>query len=248
MKSEIMGALVDPVTLEEAVGKVEQFIASGKPHHVVTLNAEILYRAQRDPELMKVILEADLVTPDGAGIVWASKRLGCPVPERVTGIDLMLALAKRAGEKGWRLFLYGAAPGVAEEAAKKLKAKNSGIRIAGTSHGYLNSGEQKQLIEKIKEAEPHILFVALGAPKQEFWINRNLEQLGVPVCMGVGGSFDVVAGKVRRAPVFMQRAGLEWLYRLIKEPRRFKRMLALPAFAVAVLIESMKQKMNKISQ
>jgi len=245
MKSKIMGALVDPVTLEEAVGKVEQFIASRKPHHVVTLNAEILYRAQRDPELMKVILGADLVTPDGAGIVWASKRLGSPVPQRVTGIDLMLALAERAGEKSWRLFLYGAAPGVAEEAAQKLKTMHPGIRIAGTSHGYLSSEEQKQLIEKIREVEPHILFVALGAPKQEFWINRNLEQLGVPVCMGVGGSFDVIAGKIKRAPIFMQRAGLEWLYRLVREPKRFKRMLALPAFAAAVLFESMKQEKNE---
>jgi len=241
MKSFILGARVDGVTAEEALEKIERYIASGEPRHVVTLNAEILYRAYREPELLRVINEAHLVTPDGVGIVWAAKRLGRPVSERVTGIDLMLALAQKAAGKGWRIFLYGAAPGIADRAAENLKKKYPGLKIAGTSHGYLEKSEEKQLIDRIKETKPDILFVALGAPKQEFWIRKNLISLGVPVCIGVGGSFDVIAGKVKRAPGWVRRAKLEWLYRLVQEPKRYKRMLALPGFVALVLREGRKK-------
>ena len=238
MSTTILGAAIHGVTMEEAVNRIKEFIAAGSPHQVITLNAEILYRATREPALMELIRRADLVTPDGAGILWAARKLGKPLPERVTGIDLMLAIAKEAPAHGWRLFLYGGAPGGAEKAAHNLRQAHPGIDIAGTAHGYLSPEEQEELKEQIRQARPHILLVALGAPKQEYWIRDNLPALGVPVAIGVGGSFDVISGNVKRAPVWMQKAHLEWLYRLIKEPRRYKRMLALPKFMAVVLKES----------
>lgn len=235
MKAVILGAKVDAVDMEGAVDRIRRFIREGTSHHVITLNAEIIYRAQQEPELMQVINQADLVTPDGAGVVWAARYLGTPVPERVTGIDLMLELARAASAEGWRLYLYGAAPGVAEKAAQNLQKKHKNLQIVGTSHGFLTSNDMGFLVQDIKAKRPDILLVALGAPGQEYWIREHLDQLGVPVCMGVGGSFDVVAGKIKRAPRWVQRVHAEWLYRLVKEPRRFKRMLALPKFMWLVL-------------
>ena len=237
MKSNILGVKVDAVNMDGALSKIEQYILSGRPHHVITLNAEILYTAQDDPALLEIINSAHLVTPDGAGIVWAAKHLGQPVPERVTGIDLMLHLMSRAEERGWRVFLYGAAPGVAEEAAAKLMEKHPELKIVGISHGYLDDEGEVKLRQEVRDAEPHVLLAALGAPKQEYWIQEHLGALSVPVNMGVGGSFDVIAGRVRRAPLWMQRARLEWLYRLIQEPKRYKRMLNLPKFMLAVYKE-----------
>ncbi|SMB89575.1 N-acetylmannosaminyltransferase [Thermanaeromonas toyohensis ToBE] len=241
----MLGCRVDGFTLKEAVELLSCFIASGKPHHVVTLNAEMAYRALHDPELKDIINRADLVTPDGAGVVWATRILGTPVPERVAGIDLVQALAWQAAEKGWRLFLYGGVPGVAEEAARKLKERHPGLNIIGTSHGYLSKEEERELLQHLKENRPHLLLVALGSPKQEYWIAQHLKELGVPVAIGVGGSLDVLAGRIRRAPRFMQGLGLEWLYRVLQEPKRVKRVLALPKFIIAVLTQARKLKRTK---
>ncbi|MDQ0285080.1 N-acetylglucosaminyldiphosphoundecaprenol N-acetyl-beta-D-mannosaminyltransferase [Desulfofundulus luciae] len=242
MHINLLGARVDAVDLAGAVERVAAFVATGRPHQVITLNPEILYRAQQEPELLALINRADLVTADGIGIVWAAKVAGTPVPGRVTGIDLMLALVSRAAREGWRIFLLGAAPGVAEEAARRLKEKHPGLVVAGTQHGYFKpapvttgTGEtgvtEWDVVEQIRAAQPDLLFVALGAPKQEKFIARHKQALGVPVAMGVGGSFDVIAGRVARAPVWMQRLHLEWLGRLLREPRRWRRMLVLPRFA-----------------
>jgi N-acetylglucosaminyldiphosphoundecaprenol N-acetyl-beta-D-mannosaminyltransferase len=238
MSSTILGARIHGVTMDEALNRIAEFIQSGSPHQVITLNAEILYRATKEPALLELINRADLVTPDGAGIVWAAKKLGRPVPERVTGIDLLQAVAHKAPEAGWRLFLYGGEPGVAELAAANLRKKHPGLMIVGTAHGFIPPEEQEQLREQISRSRPHLLLVALGAPRQEFWIRDNLPSLGVPVAIGVGGSFDVIAGLARRAPGWIQKAQLEWLYRLVKEPWRYKRMLALPRFMSLVLRES----------
>lgn len=238
MKVNILGTLVDKVTMEEALAKVEEYIAGKKPRHIITLNAEIIYRAQKEPRLKTVINQADLVTPDGAGVVWASQKLGHPLPERVTGIDLMLKIAQRANEKGWKLYLYGAAPGVAEQAAQNLKKNFKDLKIVGTKHGFISSDEMGDLIDHIQAQRPDVLFVALGAPRQEYWIREHLEELQVPVCMGVGGSFDVIAGRLKRAPKIFQELKLEWLYRLLQEPKRFKRMLALPKFVLKILQET----------
>ncbi|MGF7184792.1 N-acetylglucosaminyldiphosphoundecaprenol N-acetyl-beta-D-mannosaminyltransferase [Desulfitispora alkaliphila] len=231
MKVNILGAPVDRVDMEGALHFVEKAITENKPKHIITLNAEIIYQAQSETELMEIINQADLVTPDGAGVVWASKELGNPVPERVTGIDLLQEIAKKANATGWRLFFFGAAPGVAAEAAEKLKESYSNINIVGTHHGFIKTqADEDQLLQQISEAKPHILLVALGAPRQEYWIKKHKEKLGIPVNIGVGGSFDVISGRIDRAPKWMQKVQLEWLYRLIKEPTRFKRMLALPKF------------------
>lgn len=234
MSTKILGAGIHQVTMDEALKQIENFILEGSPHHIITLNAEILYKATHEAELMQIINQAHLVTPDGAGILWAAKQLGQPMAERVTGIDLLQNIAREAPKASWRLYLHGGAPGVAAKAADNLRAKHPGIQIVGISHGFIPQEKQQALLEDIKKAKPHILLVALGAPKQEYWIKENLKSLGVPVAIGVGGSFDVIAGNVKRAPQWMQKIQLEWLYRFIKEPWRFKRMLALPKFMVAV--------------
>ncbi|MGB9661016.1 MAG: WecB/TagA/CpsF family glycosyltransferase [Moorellaceae bacterium] len=231
----ILGCRVDGPTLDEALEMIAEFVSSGTPHYIVTLNAEIAYRASREPRLLEIINRASLVTPDGAGIVWAARWLGKPVPERVTGIDLLEALASKAADKGWRLFLFGAAPGIAEKARDRLVSRYPGLKVVGTAHGYLSSGEERDMLVRLKSLHPDILLVALGSPKQEYWIHRHLSDLGVPVAMGVGGALDVLAGEVRRAPLWMQRCGLEWLYRLLSEPKRIKRAWALPKFLWGVV-------------
>lgn len=232
---EILGIPFDKVTMDEAVRRVATFIEEGGPHLVVTPNPEIVYASKTDPELRDLLRAASLVVPDGAGIVWASRYLGDPVPERVPGIDLMAGLLEMSSRRGFRVFLLGSRPGVAEEAAHRLRQAYPGLSVAGTLHGYFRPEEEGQVIRTIRAAAPDILLVGMGAPRQEKWLARNLQRLGVPVGLGVGGSLDVWAGRARRAPPWMRRANLEWLYRLYREPRRAIRMLALPRFAWAVV-------------
>lgn len=236
-KIEILGCNIDIVDSKEALRKAEEIIMQGIPAQVITLNAEIAYAASNDENLRKVINEAALVTPDGIGIVWAARRKGCHLKERVTGIDMVYNLCYLASHKGYKIFMLGAAPGVADEAGKKLQEMYPGLIICGSRDGYFKEEEIGEVIRQVREAAPDILMVALGAPKQEFFINRYLKELGVPLCLGVGGSFDVIAGIKKRAPSFMIKLNLEWLYRLLSEPSRFKRQLALPKFVVKVLKE-----------
>jgi N-acetylglucosaminyldiphosphoundecaprenol N-acetyl-beta-D-mannosaminyltransferase len=231
----LLGAYIDALNMEQTVDRAAGFVQSGRPHHIITLNPEYLYKAQSKKELLDLANSADLVTPDGTGIVWACNAAGQPVPERVTGIDLMLHLCARGEYQGWRVFLLGAAPGVAEEAGEKLKQQHPGLTIAGTHHGYFTDNESDRIVQMIRQANPQLLFVALGAPRQEQWIAKYQPQMGVPVAMGVGGSFDVVSGRKQRAPEWTQRLKIEWLYRLLKEPTRLKRQLVLPKFAMLVL-------------
>ncbi|MFZ5590483.1 MAG: WecB/TagA/CpsF family glycosyltransferase [Bacillota bacterium] len=238
MKSEILGAAIDNLTLAAVVQKTASLLWERRRVFVLTLNPEYLYRAQHDPALLELAGRADIVTPDGTGIVWACAVAGTPVPERVTGIDLMLALLAEAAGRGWRVYLLGAAPGVADEAAANLQRRFPGLQICGTWHGYFVPQEAEQVLADIAEKRPQLLFVALGAPRQEIWLAENLSRIPAPVVgMGVGGSFDVLAGRVRRAPLWMQKAHIEWLWRLIQEPRRWRRMLVLPKFAWLVLRE-----------
>jgi len=235
LQVELLGARVDGIRLEQAVERVAGFVGSRQSCWIITLNPELLYRAWSERDLLNLINRADLVTADGVGIVWACRMAGRPVPERVTGIDLMLRLSARAAKEGWRVFLLGAAPGVAGEAASRLKRLYPGLVVAGTHHGYFSPAEEPSVVELVRQARPDLLFVALGAPKQEYWVVRNRAALGAAVAVGVGGSFDVVAGRMRRAPFWMQRLRLEWLFRLLKEPARWRRMLVLPLFAWLVL-------------
>lgn len=231
MTVKILGATIGGLDMMETLCQVDLFINNKeKMHHIITLNAEILYLAQSDTELMRIINEADLVTPDGSGIVWAVQKLTGQQLDRVAGVDLMQKLCEQAHHTGWRIFFLGGAPGVAEEAGAKLSEQYDGLEIVGVRHGYFSAEEEEALITEINASGADILFVGMGAPRQEFWLDKYREVLQVPVAIGVGGSFDVAAGRVKRAPVFMQKLGLEWLWRLLKEPWRIKRMMALPRF------------------
>lgn len=231
MKADLLGIKINTFNMEETVNQVARFIKAGHPHRVMTINPEFLYQAQFDDELLGLVKRADLVTPDGVGIVWACRLAGNPVPERVTGIDLMLRLVDRAAREKWRVFLLGAAPGVAGEAAARLSLQYPHLEIAGVHHGFFKADEEEAVNMIVRESRPDLLFVALGAPKQEWWMDRNLAQTGAAVAVGVGGSFDVVAGRVQRAPGWVCRLQLEWLFRLLKEPSRWRRQLVLPLFA-----------------
>lgn len=235
MRVDILGAPVDCVTMDEAVERVARLVESGRPCRVVTLNPEYLYRSLFEPELLGPVRRADLVTADGEGIVWAGRVAGTPFPERVTGIDLMLRLVRRAVVEGWRVYFLGAAPGVAGEAAENLHREFPGLQVAGTFHGYFGPDEEERVAGEIRRAAPQLLFVALGAPKQEFWIDRYVDRIGPVVAMGVGGSFDVVAGRVTRVPAWMRRWKIEWLGRLLREPSRWRRMIVLPKYAWVVI-------------
>lgn len=241
-KANILGAYVDIVNAEQSIQRIKQLIQTRIPAHIITLNAEIVYQAQENSELLSIINEADLVTPDGIGIVWAGQKLGYPLRERVTGIDLLYLLCAEADHEGWKIYLLGAAPGVAEAAARKLSSTYPGLKICGWHDGYFSDQEVNGIINDIRELQPDLLFVALGAPKQEFWIKQYKQELNVPISIGLGGSFDVVAGIKERAPEWMIKANLEWFYRLIKEPGRFKRQMALPKFVMLVLKKKGKQK------
>ena len=231
----ILGIRVDAVTMTMALNRVEAFIRERQPRLVATANAEMVMLAQEDRLLADILNSADLVLADGAGVVWAAKRLGSGVPERVAGFDLTQELLARAAISGYRIFWLGAAPGIAETAAQNAAQRYPELVTVGIHDGYF-APEDQTIIQIVRDARPDILLCALGVPKQEKWLREHLDQLQVPVAIGIGGTFDVMAGKARRAPVWMQRAGLEWSYRLIRQPSRLMRMLALPKFALRVLL------------
>ncbi|PKM76733.1 MAG: glycosyltransferase [Firmicutes bacterium HGW-Firmicutes-15] len=233
--ADILGCRVDLLTAEEAISGIKSIIDRGQPAHIITLNAEIVYQAQSSQDLRTIINSADLITPDGIGIVWAGRKLGFNIRERVTGIDLFYRLCQEAPVEQWKIYLLGSAPGVADAAASKLAITYPGLQICGTHHGYFGEEDMPAMVQEIRELAPHILFVALGAPKQETWIKKYKEQLGVPACIGVGGSLDVIAGYKKRAPGWMIKINMEWLYRLLAEPSRFKRQLVLPKFVTLIL-------------
>ena len=231
----ILGIRVDPLTMQQTIDIVEAQIRAQEPHpaQVDTLNPEGLELARTDPLLQEIIEHAIVVTPDGHGILWAAEQLGRPLPERVTGIDLMQRLCDTAAAEGWRVFLLGAAPGVAEECAAKLVTQEEWLNIVGYDNGYFQDREQ-EVIDKINAARPQLLFLALGMPYQEKWLYQHREQIQANVAIGVGGSFDVIAGRIARAPAWVQRCRLEWLWRLLRQPSRWRRYLALPRFMRAV--------------
>lgn len=237
----ILGVKVHVIDTKTAMATIEEFIRDGKPHVVVTADSSGIVLAQRDPELRDIINSADLVTPDSVGVLWAAKRFGTPLPERVSGVDIVDLLCKRGAEAGYKPFLLGAAPGIAEDAAYTLHQRYPGLTIAGTHHGFFKPEESDAVVRKIREAKPDVLFVAMGQPIQEKWIHQHMDELGVPVSMGVGGTFDVLSGRVKRAPKWMQRRGLEWVYRLASNPRKIKKCSTLPVFVMKVLTASKDQ-------
>lgn len=234
VKINILGASVDGFTIEQFVERISFRIENGDSCFVVTLNPELLYWAQKEKELLTMLNRADLVTADGVGIAWACRAIGRPVPERVAGIDLMLKLLELAAVKEWRVFFLGSERGVAKVAAEQAAGLFPGLQVVGTHHGFFSDNESQEIISKIICASPHLLFVALGSPRQEVWIEKNLNLLGNIVSMGVGGSLDVLSGNVRRVPLWIRRLNLEWLGRLLANPGRWKRMLVLPKFVFMV--------------
>jgi N-acetylglucosaminyldiphosphoundecaprenol N-acetyl-beta-D-mannosaminyltransferase len=236
----ILGVRVDDVTSDETLALVERFIAGREPHQICTVNPEFIMAAQRDEMFRNVINKAALCLPDGVGVLWAARRLGHPLRERVGGTDMAERIAARAAQTGWRMYFLGAAPGVAEEAAAVLQARYLGLAMVGTFAGSPARAEEDAIVERILAARPDVLLVAFGAPSQDVWIARNQLRLRMPAAMGVGGAFDFIAGVTRRAPGWVQRLGFEWLHRLVHEPWRWRRQLALPHFVWRVLRASAK--------
>lgn len=228
MRTEVLGVGFDNVTMEEALDRAEALIAEGGPHLVVTPNAEIVQQAKWDQEFSALIAGADLVIPDGVGVIYASRILGRPLKGRVPGVDFAAGLMDRMAGTGRKLFLLGAKPGVAEEAALRLAQAHPGLIVCGTHDGYFQ--EDGPVAEEIRQSGADVVFVCLGAPKQEKWIRRNGTASGASLLIGLGGSLDVFAGRVERAPRIWQKLGLEWLYRAIREPVRLKRVAKLPLF------------------
>ena len=233
-KVEILGVKVDSVTMNQAVEVVENLIAAKKNSIVATANAEMLMMSTDDEELKNILNSANLVVPDGAGTVWAAHHLGYKMPERVAGYDLVQELMKIAPSKSWKIFLFGSAPGVAEKTKLKAEEIYQGIKIVGTRNGYFTAEDEAEIIAQIKNSAPDILLAALGVPKQEKWLFKYKDILNVPVSIGVGGTLDVMAGNVKRAPVWMQKAKLEWLFRAMLQPSRAGRLIALPKFVFKV--------------
>jgi len=232
MRTEILGVGYDDVTMAEAVQCGLELIAEHKAAYVVTPNPEIIMLARENAALVSAIEDASLVLADGVGVTIGAKILGTPMKGRVPGIDFASNLMAEMAERNMSVFLFGAKPGVAEKAAENLSEKHPGLRIVGVNDGYFK--DDAPIIEKINAAKPDLLLVCLGAPKQEIWMQTNAQKLDVGLMAGLGGSLDVFAGNVQRAPEAWQKMGLEWLYRLMKEPSRIGRMMKLPKFVFAV--------------
>ena len=231
----LFGVPVDALTLEQTVAHARRLVREDRPHQHVALNAAKVVALSGDPRLAQVIAACDLVSADGAAVVWASRLLGRRLPERVAGIDLMERLVAQAARDGDAVYFLGGHPQVVQRVAQHYRARHPGLRVVGVQHGYWH--DDLQVVERIRAAAPRYLFVGLPSPRKELWLHRHLAALGVPFAMGVGGSFDVVAGVSRRAPRLLQRAGLEWAWRLAQEPRRlWRRYLVGNARFAALLV------------
>ncbi|MBE7421036.1 MAG: UDP-N-acetyl-D-mannosaminuronic acid transferase [Bacteroidia bacterium] len=220
----MMGCHIDNLTMEESLQTIEGFIHSSMPHQHVVVNVDKLVKASRDPALRQIINDCALINVDGMPVVWASRLLGKGLKERVAGVDLFEALVKRSAEKGWRVFFLGAREEVVSGVKALYENKYPGLIVAGYRNGYWSAEEEIQVVEQIKAARADLLFVAISSPKKEQFLGRYQAEMKIPFAMGVGGTFDVAVGKVKRAPLWMQQCGLEWFYRFMQEPRRmFKR-------------------------
>ncbi len=240
-KVNILGVKVSKHTIESAADQIIEYITNGdKRRCVFTPNSEIIMMAYRDKEFAEVLNAADILTADGIGVVYASKILRNPITERAAGFDTACSVLEKMAPLGKSVYLFGAKPGVAEAAGEEMVRRYPGLIIAGCADGYFDEEKQKLIIADINEKKPDLLFVCLGAPKQEKWISRHKDELDFGVAMGIGGSLDVFAGTVKRAPEFYQKHGIEWLYRLLKQPSRIGRMLDLPKFGFTVLLNGRK--------
>lgn len=239
MRVEVLGVGFDNITMEQAVAEGVRLMNTEGAHYVVTPNPEIVETCREDAEAMDAVRNADLVIADGIGVVYGSRILGTPLKERVPGIELAQNLMGKMAQSGKTLFLLGSKPGIAEEAALRLRETYPGLQIVGTHDGYFKADEP--VIREIRESGADVVFVCLGAPKQEKWMQKNGDATGAHLLLGLGGCLDVFSGNVQRAPETFQKLGLEWFYRLIKNPSRVGRMMRLPLFLVHVLGEKGKR-------
>jgi N-acetylglucosaminyldiphosphoundecaprenol N-acetyl-beta-D-mannosaminyltransferase len=230
----ILGLPVHDVDMKAALEQMDGFIRSRSPHHIVTADASMLVLAQADEALRAIILHADLVTPDSVGVLWAARRQKRPLRERVSGVELVESLCAASVQRGYRMYFLGGAPGVAGQAADRMRARYPGADIVGARHGFFRDEETEAIVDEIRSTRPDILCVAFGIPTQEKWIARHRERLEVPLLIGVGGTFDVLSGNTRRAPRLMRKARLEWLWRVLANPRKINKVLLLPRFVLLV--------------
>jgi N-acetylglucosaminyldiphosphoundecaprenol N-acetyl-beta-D-mannosaminyltransferase len=242
-RPELFGCPVDAVSMTEAVAWVDARVAERTPVRVGAVNAAKLVKIERDPDLARAVTGCELIVADGMSVVWAARLLTGVGLTRVAGIDLMEGMVARAAERGHRVYFLGARQEVLDRMLEVLQARYPGLQVAGSHHGYFHPDEEPALVEAIRVSRPDLLFVAMGTPAKEYWINRNYRTAGAAVSMGVGGSFDVISGLVRRAPTWMQNLGLEWLFRLLQEPGRlWRRYLTTSAvFVGEVLVRAFKR-------
>lgn len=245
---EILGVKVHKLTLSNAMIHLETMARDTRPHVVITLNTEMVMLAQRDPVFREVLNSASLSVPDTVGLLWASRVLGVPLPARLPGADLVEHFAEYASTRDIRFFFLGAPPGIAERAASILRRRYPQLKIVGTFSGSPHQRDEAEICHRVKAASPDVLLVAYRVPEQEFWIARNLKGLNVPVVINIGGTFDFIVGLTRRAPTWMRNSGLEWLFRLFYQPWRWRRMLALPRFVVAILSERIRNSIGNVRQ
>ena len=244
-KQEVLGIPIDALTMDEVLDRVHQSIVGRGRLQIGVINAAKLVHMRRDLALRADVLSCDLILADGVPIVWASRLLGHPLPERLAGIDVMHGMLRRGNDNGYRVYCLGASEDVLAAAVDRITAANPHVEVVGHHHGYFSPQEEPAIVEAIADAKPDILLVGMSSPKKERFLARWSDQLRVPVCHGVGGSFDVLAGKVRRAPVGWQRLGLEWLYRVCQEPRRLWRryLITNTLFCAWVVMEFLRQRL-----
>ncbi len=237
MQTLILGVPVHTCTFQEALNTLLAFLNEERPHTCYTPNPEMIMAAQKDPQFMETLKNGSLVVPDGIGVVLASRFTKLKMKERVAGCDLVQALFKQAATRPMTVYLLGGAPQVCPLAKKRIEAQYPGVTVVGFHHGYFDTNAEQLIVEDIQRLRPDILLAGLGFPKQEKWIATHCNQLPVRLLMGVGGTLDVLAGTVKRAPRLFQKLGLEWLYRLLKQPQRIGRMLQLPLFMLYVIVK-----------
>ncbi len=245
---EMMGCLIDNLSMEETLQRIEGFIESGRPHQHVVVNVDKLVKASKDPELRRIINECALINVDGMPVVWASRLLGKPLKERVAGVDLFESLVKRAAEKEWRVFFLGAQEEIVSGVKNLYEKTLPGLRVAGYRNGYWRSEEEATVVKLIADSRPDLLFVAISSPKKEEFLSRYQAEMKVPFAMGVGGTFDVVVGNVKRAPIWMRQWSLEWFFRFLQEPgRMFKRYFIDDMFFFWLLSKELFRKLARLA-
>jgi N-acetylglucosaminyldiphosphoundecaprenol N-acetyl-beta-D-mannosaminyltransferase len=234
----VFGANIDPLTMQETLISVEKIIQRRKPNQHVVVNVAKLVMMQKDKSVRNIVNSCALINADGQGVVWGAKLIGVKVPERVAGIDLFTHLVELASEKGYKPYFLGAREEVLNKVVSTFESKYSKLQIAGKRNGYFSGDEEKEIVESIRSSNADILFVAMSSPHKEIFLNKYLEDLGVPFVMGVGGSFDVVSGVTKRAPMWMQKFGMEWFFRFMCEPRRmWKRYLVTNTIFLGMILK-----------